>query len=56
MKDLKTVSIDKNECIYLDGEMIQNVYKYKLEHSASSEEPAKLTVTIYVNVGRVNLE
>lgn len=51
--ELKTVSIDSKERIFLDGEEIQNVTAYKLENSADSQEPAKLTVTMYVNVGRV---
>lgn len=53
---LKTVSIDSNERIFLDGEAIENVAAYKLENSASSNEPAKLTVTMYVTVGQVCLE
>lgn len=56
MKNLKTVSIDKNEQIFLDGELVENVHGYKLEHFADSKEPAKLTVTIYVNVDQVNHE
>ena len=51
--ELKTVSIDSKERIFLDGEEIQNVTAYKLENSADSQEPAKLTVTMYVNVGQV---
>ena len=51
--DLKSVSIDSAERIFLDGEELQNVKAYKLEHSAESEGPAELTVTMYVNVGQV---
>ena len=51
--ELKTVSIDSKERIFLDGEEIQNVTAYKLENFSDSQEPAKLTVTMYVNVGRV---
>ena len=51
--ELKTVSIDSKERIFLDGEEIQNVTAYKLENSADSQEPAKLTVIMYVNVWRV---
>ncbi len=51
--DLKSVSIDSAEQIFLDGEELQNVKAYKLEHSAESEGPAELTVTMYVNVGQV---
>lgn len=54
--NLKTLSIDGNEQIFLDGKQVKNVHKYKLEHFAGSKEPAKLTVTIYVNVDQVNLE
>ena len=50
---LKTIFIDSEERIFLDGEEIQNVAAYKLENFADSQEPAKLTVTMYVNVGRV---
>ena len=51
--ELKTVSIDSKERIILDGEEIKNVTAYKLENSADSQEPAKLTVIMYVNVWRV---
>ena len=51
--ELKTVIIDSAERIFLDGEELQNVTAYKLEHSAVSEGPAELTVTMYVNVGQV---
>ncbi len=54
--ELKTVSIDSKERIFLDGEEIQNVAAYKLENSADLQEPARLTVTMYVNVGRVRQE
>ncbi len=51
--DLKSVTIDSAERIFLDGKELQNVAAYKLEHSADSEGPAELTVTMYVNVGQV---
>ena len=51
--ELKSVSIDSAERILLDGEELQNVKSYKLEHSADPKEPAELTVTMYVNVGQV---
>lgn len=51
--ELKEVSIDANERIFLNGKEIENVTGYKLEHFADSQEPAKLTVTMYVNVGQV---
>ena len=35
--ELKTVSIDSKERIFLDGEEIQNVTAYKLENSADSQ-------------------
>ena len=54
--ELKAVSIDSNERIFLDGEELQNVTAYKLENSADSSEPAKLTVTMYVKVDRVSSE
>lgn len=54
MNDLKTVSINEMEQIFLDGEPIENVVKYTLEHSAG--EAAELTVTIAVKVGRVAFE
>lgn len=50
---LKTMSIDEKEQIFLDGERIDNVTAYKLEHSANSNEPAKLTITLFVNVVQV---
>lgn len=53
MRDLKSVSINEKEQLFLDGEEIANVTAYKLENSADSSEPAKLTVTLYVKVGRV---
>lgn len=51
--ELKTIFIDSDERIFLDGEELQNVTAYKLENSADSQGPAKLTVTLYVNVGQV---
>ena len=50
---MKSVSIDSAERIFLDGEELQNVKAYKLEHSADSEGSAELTVTMYVNVDQV---
>lgn len=50
---LKTVTINEKEQIFLDGEEVQNVTAYKLENSADSSEPAKLTVTMFVTIGRV---
>ena len=44
------------EQIYLDGELIENVAGYRLENSSSSDEPAKLTVTMYVSVNQVGSE
>lgn len=51
--DLKSVSINEKGHIFLDGEEIKNVLAYKLEDSAGRDEPAKLTVTMYVTVDRV---
>lgn len=53
MRDLKSVSINGKERLFLDGEEITNVTAYKLENSADSSEPAKLTVTILVNVNQI---
>lgn len=50
--DLKPVSINEKEQIFLDGKLLDNVESYRLEHSAGSEEPAKLTVTMYVRVSQ----
>lgn len=52
MKKLASVSIDEKEQIFLNGKLLENVTAYKLENSASSKEPAKLTVTMFVNVGQ----
>ena len=52
--ELKAVSINENEQIFLDGYEIKDVTAYKLEHFADSGEPAKLTVTVCVNVGRID--
>ncbi len=49
---LKNLKIE-NDKIFLDDEELPNVNAYKLENSADSQEPAKLTVTMYVNVGQV---
>ncbi len=54
--ELKAVSINENEQIFLDGEEIKNVVAYKLENSAESGGPAKLTVEMIVTVGRVASE
>ena len=54
--DLKSVSIDSSERIFLDGEELQNVTAYKLEHSAVSEGPAELTVKMLVTIGQVASE
>lgn len=54
--ELKSVFINKNEQIFLDGERIENVVAYKLKNSASSKEPAKLTVTMYVSIDQVSSE
>ena len=51
--ELKSVSIDSAERIFLDGEELQNVTAYKLEHSADSEGPAELTVKMLVTIGQV---
>ena len=51
--ELKMIFIDSEERIFLDGEELQNVTAYKLENSADSQGPAKLTVILYVNVGQV---
>ncbi len=51
-KVLKNLKIE-NDKIFLDDEELPNVNAYKLENSADSQEPAKLTVTMYVNVGQV---
>lgn len=53
---MKSLHIDEKEQIFLDGEKLEDVTAYKLENSASSNEPAKLTVTMYVNVNRVHFE
>ena len=51
MRDLKSVSINEKEQLYLDGEEITNVTAYRLESSAG--EPAKLVVEMLVNVNQV---
>ena len=50
---LKSVCINEKEQIFLDGIEVNNVTDYKLENSAGSTEPAKLTVTMLVNVDQV---
>lgn len=54
--ELKAVSINENEQIFLDGEEIKNVVAYKLENSAESDRPAKLTVEMLVTVSQVASE
>ena len=54
--ELKSVSIDSAERIFLDGEELQNVTAYKLEHSAGSEGPAELTVKMLVTIDQVAFE
>lgn len=54
--ELKSVSIDSAERVFLDGEELQNVTAYKLEHSAGSEGPAELTVKMLVTIGQVASE
>lgn len=53
---IKTVSINKREQIFLDGQEIENVIAYKLENSASSSEPAKLTIEMFVTLDQVASE
>ena len=50
--ELQTVSINDREEIFLDGIAIPNIAAYKLENQ-SEKEPARLTITIYVNVGQI---
>ena len=50
---LKSVCINEKEQIFLEGIEVNNVTDYKLENSAGSNEPAKLTVTMLVNVDQV---
>lgn len=56
LKKLSIVSANGGERIFLDGEELPNVAAYKLENSASSKEPAKLTVTVYVVIDQVDVE
>ena len=51
MCDLKSVSINEKEQLFLDGEEITNGTAYRLESSAG--EPAKLVVEMLVNVNQV---
>ena len=51
MCNLKSVSINEKEQLFLDGEEITNVTAYGLESSAG--EPAKLVVEMLVNVNQV---
>lgn len=53
---LKSVTINENEQIFLDGEEIKNVVAYKLENSAETGGPAKLTVEMLVTVSQVASE
>ena len=50
---IKAVSINEKEEIFLDDEQLENVIAYKLENSADSKEPAKLTVAMHVIIDRV---
>ena len=50
---LKSVCINEMGQLFLDGIEVNNVTDYKLENSAGSNEPAKLTVTMLVNVEQV---
>ena len=56
MVELKSVTINDKEQIFLDGKEIENVVAYKLENSAESGGPAKLMVEMLVTVGRVAFE
>lgn len=56
MAELKSVTINDKEQIFLDGKEIENVVAYKLENSAESGGPAKLMVEMLVTVGRVAFE
>lgn len=51
MCNLKSVSINEKEQLFLDGEEITNVTAYRLESSAG--EPAKLVVEMLVNMNQV---
>ena len=51
MCNLKSVSINEKEQLFLDGEEITNVTAYRLESSAG--EPAKLVVEMLVNANQV---
>lgn len=55
-KKLKKVFIDEKEMVYLDGELFDTVTSYRIENSCSTLEPAKLTLTMYVDVDGVGLE
>lgn len=50
--ELQTVSIDEQGRIFLDAKIIPNIAAYKLENQ-SGNEPARLTITMYVNVGQI---
>ena len=54
MDDLKTVYIDDNEQIFLDGKAVKNVTAYRLENSAGGT--AELTISFPVKIGRVGSE
>ena len=49
---MKTLTINDEGHILLDGKKIEDMIAYKIENFASSSEPAKLTVTIYVEIGK----
>lgn len=54
MPNLKSVSINENEQVFLDGEEVKNVTAYKLENSAGGT--AELTISFLVKVGQVAFE
>lgn len=51
---MKQLTIDSAEHIFLDGELMEDVTRYTLEHSAGEE--AELTLTMKVKVGPVASE
>ena len=55
MEQVPKLVIDNNERIFLNDKKLDSVVAYKLENSADSGEPAKLTVTMLVNVDQVGL-
>lgn len=52
MDRLKKLVIDDHERIFLDGIELSNVTAYQLENRAG-DEPARLTMTMLVNVGQI---